>query len=137
MGTANDSTYLFFDVGIGYWVIAVRRRRPGNLADAETALQPYAAADRRCQFRGFRVGTIESDIQILNAVFGMTVEIGRDKSLSYGYVTPIGNGSDQQFDGELWVFFNWFFSGQNDRPRTLAVCYRRISRNNDVCGPEC
>ncbi len=69
---------------------------------------------------GFRVGTIESDIQILNAVFGMTVEMGRDKSLSCGYVTPIGNGSDQQLDGELRVFFNWFFGGQNDRPRTLA-----------------
>ncbi|MFN8707809.1 MAG: hypothetical protein ACK50J_14120, partial [Planctomyces sp.] len=42
---------------------------------------------------------------VTNMVFGINTKIHNGKSLTLGYVTPIGG--DEQFDKEIRVMFNW------------------------------
>lgn len=61
----------------------------------------------------FQVGERLSDIQVLNATFSTTFVVGNDLTLTTAYATPIGNSTDQAFDGEFRLFVNWYFGGPN------------------------
>jgi hypothetical protein len=112
IGTVQDMTYLQLDWGVGYlhWV------SPGRwgplIRVVPTCELHYNRSLESADFvqtRGFRIGEAKDDFQLLNTVFGGTLDFRNNSSLSVGYVTPIGNSSDQLFDGELRAFWNRYY----------------------------
>ncbi len=113
-GTANDATFMFVDVGVGYWMY---RNNSGNSKITGIAPTVELHYNRSLQDSDviqsgiFQIGNFQDDIQNLNALIGGTVQLGQSTNLTAAYVTPIGNSADQFFDGEARVSLNWFFGG--------------------------
>jgi hypothetical protein len=61
------------------------------------------------QFGDFQIGQRKDKIQILDMLIGNTIQFANRSTLTVGYATPIGNGSDQPFDGELRLICNRLF----------------------------
>ena len=111
-GRLNDPTFLYLDWAIGYWLYQscqpnalIRRVAPILETHYNTTL-----ADNDVVQRGnFRVGDFGERVQRFNLLTGLTIQGARNMDLSAGYVVPMGNGADQQFDGELRVVLNQRF----------------------------
>jgi hypothetical protein len=117
-GVANDQTFLFADLGVGYWMYQ-NPNSHGITGIAPTAEIHYNVSlqDADVIRSGlFAVGTGANDIQVLDAVVGATARLGESAFLTAAYGTPIGNSADQQFDGEARVTFNWYFGGSRNTP---------------------
>ncbi len=117
-GVLTDPTYLFASVSNGYWIYRSNdptARLTGIALLSElhfnTTLQPTDVVVAT----GSLVGTRQDRIQTINAVVGTNLMFDQNKSLSLGYVLPMGGGSDRAFDGELRVLFNWYFGGPANR----------------------
>lgn len=55
----------------------------------------------------FRIGERKEDIQVINALAAVNVVLRDRSDVTVGYATPIGYGSDQGFDGELRILWNY------------------------------
>ncbi len=111
-GVANDATYFYGDVGIGYWLYRNQTRSSWLTGLAPTVELHYNRSLQGSDViqQGFyQVGSFQNQVQNLNALVGGTAILGRSTTITAAYVTPIGNGSDQLFDGEARVSLNWFF----------------------------
>ncbi len=125
-GVANDSTYMYLDMGMGYWVY--RNNNPGSFLSgiAPTAELHYNRSLQSSdvvQNGLFQVGSHQNGVQILNALVGASIQLKQNSMLTAAYVAPIGNGSDQLFDGEARVSFNWYFGrgGMGTNPLSLLT----------------
>ncbi|QDU40817.1 hypothetical protein Mal4_51790 [Maioricimonas rarisocia] len=120
IGTAQDQTYLFLDLAVGYWVY-LNPNSSGHLRGLAPTLEMHynAALTSTDVVRsgGLQVGRDAGDVQLVNGVVGMTALLGQGSTLTAGYAVPLGGGNDQQFDGELRVMLNVFFGGSRDRLR--------------------
>lgn len=109
-GTLQDSTLVYFDVALGYWMYE-NFRGPGRIAGIATIFEVHynGSVDGGDDFSagGFSFGTGDN-LDLVNAVFGLTTAFRNDSQLTLGYTLPVA-GSDQQFDGELRVMYNLFF----------------------------
>ncbi|MCO6456711.1 MAG: hypothetical protein J5I93_15540 [Pirellulaceae bacterium] len=118
-GRLQDSSLLYLDLGVGYWL-----RRASDLACCQSAdsylitgIVPtlelhYNAALQEAdvvESGAFRIGQPRRDFQQVNLVLGGTLEFRRRDMLSVGYGVPVGNNADQMFDGELRCLWNRFF----------------------------
>ena len=112
VGRVQDTTYLQLDWGLGY-LHAVSPGRYGGLVRVVPTLElHYTRSLEQTDFvetADFRIGQGKNDVQVLNAVAGATFDMRNNTSLTAGYVTPLGYGSDQLFDGELRVFWNHYY----------------------------
>ena len=125
-GVANDSTYMYLDMGLGYWMY--RNTKPGSFL---TGIAPTVELHYNRSLQNsdvvqnglFQVGSFQNNVQILNALIGTSLQFGQNSMLTTAYVTPIGNGADQLFDGEARVSFNWFFgpAGMGTNPLSLLT----------------
>lgn len=118
IGRADDPAYVFVDVGVGYWLHRSRNRSSfiqGISPSLELHYNRSLAETDVVQSGLFQVGTKQDNIELLNGVFGTTVNCRNNLAFTAGYAFPIGSGLDQQFDGEFRLFANWFF-GPNGNP---------------------
>ncbi|MFO0426284.1 MAG: hypothetical protein ACK526_06930, partial [Planctomyces sp.] len=106
-GTARDTTYLFVDVSVGYWVYKTNHRH-----DTIQGIAPVIEVHHNTSlgsgnaFDGVNLDLAAPGSQhVTNMVFGINTKIHNGKSLTFGYVTPVGG--DDQFDKEFRVIFNW------------------------------
>ncbi len=117
-GRINDTTFLFLDVGAGYWFHQSDEPYETGLTGLAGIVElHYNAALQTTDVvsnGNFQVGDYLDNIQVLNAVVGSTFEFDYDKTATFAYVIPLEQGQDRQFDGEFRLFFNWFF-GRRDR----------------------
>lgn len=119
-GSIRDVTYVYADIGTGYWLYRNddAQRVTGFSTTTELhynqSLQPTNVLSTGL----YQIGSSFSNLSMLNMVVGGNVHFGLNKTLSVGYVAPIGNGSDQMFNGELRAFFNYRFGPQTFRTRT-------------------
>lgn len=117
IGRANDATFVYWSVSAGYWVY-----RDETGSSLLTGLAPMVELHYNQSIQAddvvsgsdnvgnyYQVGAGVGSLQVLNATMGLTAILGRNSTLSMAYVTPLGNSADQQFDGELRVFLNWYF----------------------------
>ncbi|WP_145092719.1 hypothetical protein [Rosistilla carotiformis] len=110
----RDTTRMYTDGGLGYFL-----RKRGEKKDAIfDAIIPTVELhfERQLQRSStltdglFVLGTPNADYQSnLNMVFGSTFEVCPNEAISLGYAVPIGNSSDQMFDGQLRVVWNRYF----------------------------
>ncbi|MBM4076186.1 MAG: hypothetical protein FJ267_11120 [Planctomycetes bacterium] len=117
-GYLNDPTFLFCSMGTGYWLYqsddpssAISRVSVLSEIHFNNSLQKTDVVTAN---DGSTVGAPAQRIQSINGIIGTNVMLGENRSLTLGYVVPIGNGSDQAFDGEFRALFNWYF-GSTDR----------------------
>ena len=113
-GRIQDTTLLDVNLSTGYWAF----RRPARHAAAhvqgfapmlELHLTRSLQSADVVSSGGFRIGQPRDDTQFLGLVLGGAIELCNQNMLTVGYAVPIGNGSDQPFDGELRAFWNRFF----------------------------
>ena len=127
IGSLNDATFLYASVGTGYWLhraAAGTSRLTGIAPIAELhynrSLQPTDSvtipnSGFTYYLRGQTIGSKDSNIEVINVVFGLTILADDNKSLTAAYTVPIGGGRDMQFTGEVRVLFNWYFGGPTNR----------------------
>lgn len=122
VGRVNDTTFLFGSLGAGYFVYQ-DTAGDGGLASVAPMLElHYNRSLQKADVvtsNGFQIGSYANNIQVLDAVVGLNVLFKSGLSITSGYVTPIGNGADQPFNGELRVLVNWFFGGARRFPPML------------------
>lgn len=116
-GVANDQTFVYADLGMGYWLY----QKPSNRCLSGFAPIAELHYNRSVQSADtIQTGNVTltsgNDIQVLNGVVGATAKLGDRAFLTGAYAFPIGNGSDKQFDGEARVTFNWFFGRSVSSP---------------------
>jgi hypothetical protein len=113
-GRLNDATYLYVDVSFGWRPAALE-----NPDDWLTGVVPMVEfhynrsldSSDIVSAPGFLIGSPANKFEILNVVVGTTLELADNESLTIRYTAPIGGGVDQQFDGELRVFYTRYFGG--------------------------
>jgi hypothetical protein len=117
----HDKTFAFVSLSTGYWVYLNENRNAwitGVAPMAEYHLnQSLSDGDHIQGVAGntlWDFGT-PSGFSQSNAVLGLTTVLKDEATLTIGYATPLGGGGDQQFNGELRVFFNWYFGGRLNR----------------------
>lgn len=121
VGRINDVTYLYADIGAGYWLF----RRDGGTqlrgaaAIAELHYNRSLTDEDFVQAGPLQLGQFKGHIELINLVLGTTLEIGDDKLLTLGYSTPVAGGNDKQFDGELRVLFVHNFGPSSRQSRAF------------------
>ena len=127
IGSLNDATFLYASVAAGYWLhrASVGTSRITGLAPIvelhyNRSLQPTDFVTIPNQgftyyLRGQTIGSKASDIEVINAVIGLTALANDNLSLTTAYTTPLGGGVDRQFHGEFRVLLNWYFGGSTNR----------------------
>lgn len=111
-GTITAPAFMSVDLNVGYWT---HRNPTGVVTGFAPMFEVHynrSLQDSDVIHSGdFRIGSPADDIQIVNATFGGVIEFQNNSTLTMAYVTPIGNSSDQQFDGEFRLMLNYFFDG--------------------------
>ena len=114
VGRLRDATFLYASLGGGYWVYR----------DTETwitGISPVAELHYNRTVSSPNVVTAgpnnfassHDSIEVINVVLGCNFEINQSSMLTLGYSTPLGGGSDRQFDGEFRAFVNYRFGPQS------------------------
>jgi hypothetical protein len=107
-GRINDSTFLFADVGLGYWL---RRCPTGRLTGvAPTVELHYNKSLQAADYvtaGPLTVGNFGRNVEALNLTIGSTFTLGHTTNLAVGYVTPLGGGPDRQLDGSVRVLLDY------------------------------
>jgi hypothetical protein len=115
IGRLHDSTFMYLDVNIGYWMYrSVETRVTGIAPTVELHYNTSLENSEFLASDGFVIGSNLQQISNLNLTVGSYVELGLDNSFVLGYTFPVGNGVDHQFDGELRAFYTHRF-GPNTR----------------------
>ncbi len=121
VGDASETTFQFLDIGAGYWLYRGHqryRRVTGLACTAEwhwnTSLQPADVVTAG----SYRIGSPAAAIDISNLTVGVHLELYNKTTMTLAYVTPLGGGSDRQFDSEVRLLFNRRFGPISRAART-------------------
>jgi hypothetical protein len=122
LGRLRGTTFQYLDIGVGYWMY--RSACPcdfvrGVALTGEIHWNQSLESGDTIQSLEVAVGEFNRNIEIWDLTMGMHVDLCDRTTLTVGYSLPIGNGADQQFDGELRVMLNHFF-GPYARPAAAA-----------------
>ena len=125
-GSLNDPTFLYASLSTGYWLYRapVGTSRVTGIApmvelhynrSLQTTDTVYLSPTNFSNLGGTTIGNRNTNIEVTNFVAGVTMLFDADKSLTAGFTTPLGGGSDRQFNGEFRVLFNWYFGAPLNR----------------------
>lgn len=108
VGELNDSTFLFVDLGIGYWLHQSSTSCLTGIAPTvelhyNTSLQ---TADN-ITVGGITIGNFGNNVETLNLTAGATFAFGDATHLTAGYVTPLSSGADRQLDSGFRVLLDY------------------------------
>ncbi|MFO0915417.1 MAG: hypothetical protein U0795_20815 [Pirellulales bacterium] len=111
VGRIHDVTMMYLDMG---WYYMLRQSSSGRgitaiVPSVELHFNRSLGSTEAVTTGGLQVGRVDHDIQQLNGAIGTTFFLGNNKTVTLGYVNPLGNGVDRSFDGELRVLTNWDF----------------------------
>jgi len=112
LGNLEDPTFLYADLSVGYWLM--RDRSAPYVTGVAPVLELHynrslESSDTLSGPGGSQVGS-ETDIEVLNLVFGTTFELCSSSTFTLGYSTPLTT-RDRQFDGEFRLLYNYYYSG--------------------------
>ena len=108
VGRLNDSTFMFVDLGIGYWLHQSSTSCLTGIAPTlelhyNTSLQD---ADN-ITAGAIRIGNFGDNVEALNLTAGATFAFGNSTHVTAGYVTPISDGPDQQLDSGFRILLDY------------------------------
>lgn len=101
-GRLTDTSYVFADAGIGYWLTHPTQSVHPTALLAEVHYNGSLNTGDIVQTGNFQVGDGASAVDLLNLTIGASVTLSHNTNLSAGYVTPLAS-SDEQYDGALRV----------------------------------
>ena len=115
-GELEDVTLMYIDVQAGRWLYRDRSQNAQGFTGAAAitelhvnqSLESQQAVTSDVGFGTFQFGENRSNVTVINAMAGMILEWNRNTTVTTAFATPIGNSTDQQFDGELRVLVNRF-----------------------------
>lgn len=107
-GKLTDSTNMFFDVGVGYWLYRTGARQ------GLTGIIPMLEIHQNTSFGSgdiiasgpFQVSNSLGTDSLTNIVFGNTLEFSQATNVTAAYTGPIGGGNDRQYNGGLQLFLS-------------------------------
>lgn len=107
-GKLTDSTNLFLDVGLGYWLY--RSDSKNGLTGVVPMFELHhnlAMQDADVLTSGhYQVTNDNGATSLTNFVIGNTLEFNQRAHLTTGYTAPIGGGSSRQYNDGLQVFLS-------------------------------
>ncbi len=111
-GVLQDATYLFADLGVGYWAYRCD-------TSCLTGVAPMVEVHYNASLQGadsitsgaLRVGNFGDSVDTVNLTLGATLEFGANTNLAVGYVAPVSGNTDRQFDGGFRVLFDHYPCG--------------------------
>jgi hypothetical protein len=112
-GRMQETNFLYADLGIGYWMYRAGEFDNRPITGIAPTLEIHHNASLQSadviRSGAFQIGQEYENVQMTDLVAGATVEWKMHSTLTAGYVIPVGDSNDQQFDGELRLFWNrWF-----------------------------
>ena len=108
VGQLTDSTNMYFDVGLGYWLYRSNGRQ------GLTGIIPMFEIHQNSSFGNgdmirsgpFQVSNSFGTDSLTNIVCGNTFEFAQSTHLTAAYTGPIGGGTDRQYNGGLQLFLS-------------------------------
>ena len=114
-GTLQDTTYLFLDGSVGYWLYRNQNSRTitGFAPIAELHINQSLGDADTVDLNGDGIHDVgnRGDFTLVNLVLGATAVVRDDLYIQSGYVVPLAGGNNTQFDGEFRLMINWTFGG--------------------------
>lgn len=119
IGRLQSPTFLFASTGIGRWLIR------GNQLGWLTGVAGLFELHYNRSLQGndivtagnLAIGDFSRTIELLNLSLGTTFELRNRGYLTAAYITPLGGGSDQQFDGQFRLMYSRRFGPTTGRAR--------------------
>lgn len=109
LGIVQDPTLLFVDIGLGYRVFENRRRMIHSMSLAAEFHYATTVQDTdRVNQAGFDVGDVTRRYDVLNFTIGSNLGIG-NTVLRPGFVVPLRERQDRQFDFEAFLQLNRYY----------------------------
>lgn len=113
-GRAFYPTFMYLSFGTGYWLYKDDTQRFTGFSPVfELHINQAFEEFQPVYFQGYQLGQNPGIVSVTNALIGCNFEWGTRSTLTFGYVTPLGGGTDRFFDGELRALYNWRFGRQN------------------------
>ena len=102
-GKLTDSSNLFVDLGVGYWMYKSNQTSglTGIIPTLEIHQNSSLQAGDVVTLNSYQVGNFSGTTSLTNFVAGSTFEFGRKTNLAVAYTAPIGGGVDRQYNGGL------------------------------------
>lgn len=107
-GKLTDSTNLFLDVGLGYWLYRSDSKKglTGIVPMLELHHNIVMQSPDILTSGSYQVTNDNGATSLTNFVVGNTLEFRQRANLTTGYAAPIGGGSARQYNGGLQVFLS-------------------------------
>ncbi|MCU0720277.1 MAG: hypothetical protein MUC83_11280, partial [Pirellula sp.] len=107
-GKLTDSTNLFLDVGLGYWLYR------SNSNSGLTGVVPMLELHHNMAVQApdvltsgpYQVTNDNGASSLTNIVIGNTLEFNQRANLTTAYTTPLGGGTSRQYNGSFQVFLS-------------------------------
>lgn len=110
-GTLQNAAMLYIDVSMGYWLVRDESPSgywPSALAGILEVHHNQSLNDDDSVSGGsLTVGPLTGKIAATNIVVGTIAELTQNLNLSIGYVVPVSQDSENQFDGALRATVDW------------------------------
>lgn len=111
VGTLQDQTLLFVDVGIGRWLTAPPAESDGGPAVAATAEIHYSTTLNNAdvvQGSGLSITSQANRYDVVNLTLGASVLLNDRFTIRPAMVVPLSGDDDRQFDYEAMVQMNYW-----------------------------
>lgn len=109
IGRLQAPTFLYVSQGFGKWIYRSQDRNQkvtGVSLLAEVHLNRSLQTSDSLSTGGFNIGDGATAIEAINLTLGSTWELWNRNYLTTALITPLGGGSDRQFDGQFRLMFS-------------------------------
>lgn len=108
VGELNDSTFLFADLGVGYWLHQSSTSHLTGIAPTVELHYNTSLQDADNITAGaITIGNFGDNVEALNLTVGATFAFGNSTHVTAGYVTPISDNPDLQFNSGFRILLDY------------------------------
>ena len=109
LGRYYDTTFLYADLGLGYW--ARRSKDPckfftGLAYVLEFHLNQSLQGQHVLTSNNFQIGTTAENVSFTDMTVGAHLELYKLTTITAAYITPLTSDRDRQFDSQFRLFIN-------------------------------
>jgi hypothetical protein len=106
IGRLTDSSYVYADAGLGYWLTTPATSRHATALIAELHYNGSLNNGDTVRAGALQIGD-GGRLDTVNLTAGGSMQVTRNATLSAGYVVPLTDSPDRNFDGALRVNFEY------------------------------
>jgi hypothetical protein len=109
IGRYRDATFMFADVGLGYWARKSNDRSKlvtGLAYVVECHLNQSLEGQQVLNSTNFQMGTPAQNISFTDMTCGVHLELYKMTTVSCAYCFPLTSDGDRQFDSQFRLFVN-------------------------------